>query len=129
MAPAPRPGRWGRVPPSRALSPGTLTATDGEGWAAIDVPESTLLPVEWLHRDLVPHLPTTQVAYHHTVEEALALAGPTAAGVLLPAPDFADVVRVITRGRLLPEKATSFQPKPSLGVLMRSLHAVPADRS
>ena len=112
-----------------ALAPGTLTATDGDAWSAIDVPDRGLLPVEWLHRDLVPTLPSPQVAYHHSVEEALALAGPTAVGVLLPAPDFGDVVRVINRGRLLPEKATSFQPKPSLGVLMRSLHAAPVDRS
>lgn len=112
-----------------ALAPGTLTATDGEAWAAIDVPDRGLLPVEWLHRDLVSTLASPQVAYHHSVEEALALTGPGNVGVLLPAPDFADVVRVINRGRLLPEKATSFQPKPSLGVLMRSVHAAPAERS
>ncbi len=75
-----------------ALAPGTLTATDGDAWSAIDVPDRGLLPVEWLHRDLVPTLPSPQVAYHHSVEEALALAGPTAVGVLLPAPDFGDVV-------------------------------------
>jgi uncharacterized protein (DUF1015 family) len=112
-----------------ALAPGTLTATDGREWAAIDVPTSDLLPVEWLHQELVATLDTRQVAYHHSVDEALALGGPDSAAVLLPAPDFADVVRVINRGRLLPEKATSFQPKPSLGVLMRSLHAAPAERS
>ena len=39
----------------------------------------------------------------------------------MPAPDF-DLVRPGREaGRLLPEKATSFQPKPSIGVLMRSL--------
>lgn len=111
-----------------ALAPGTLTSTDGEAWAAIDVPDRGVLPVEWLHRDLVSTLATAQVNYHHSVEEALALADSGTVGVLLPAPDFADVVRVINRGRLLPEKATSFQPKPSLGVLMRSLHAAPAER-
>ena len=63
-----------------ALAPGTLTATDGDAWAAIDVPDRGLLPVEWLHRDLVPTLPSPQVAYHHSVEEALALAGRTAVG-------------------------------------------------
>jgi hypothetical protein len=31
------------------------------------------------------------------------------------------VERIVAADRLLPEKATSFQPKPSLGVLMRSL--------
>ena len=28
---------------------------------------------------------------------------------------------ILARGHLLPEKATSFQPKPSLGAIMRSL--------
>jgi uncharacterized protein (DUF1015 family) len=112
-----------------ALSPGTLTATDGTAWAAIDVPDHESLPVEWLHRELLPRLERPQVAYHHSVEEALTLAAPTSCAVLLPAPDFDEVVRVVNAGRLLPEKATSFQPKPSLGVLMRSLHAVPAEQS
>lgn len=112
-----------------ALAPGRLTATDGEQWAIIEAPDRGLLPVEWLHRDLVPTLSTSQIAYHHSVEEALGLADTATSAVLLPAPDFADVVRVINRGRLLPEKATSFQPKPSLGVLMRSLHVAPAEQS
>ena len=43
--------------------------------------------------------------------------------MLLPAPEFDQVRDLIRAGGLLPEKATSFQPKPSLGVLMRSLRA------
>ena len=43
--------------------------------------------------------------------------------VLLPAPDVDLVLRIAGDDRLLPEKATSFQPKPSLGVLIRSLRA------
>ena len=39
----------------------------------------------------------------------------------MPAPDYDVVRRILAADRLLPEKATSFQPKPSLGVLMRSL--------
>ena len=34
---------------------------------------------------------------------------------------FEQVLSAALAGRLLPEKATSFQPKPHLGVLMRSL--------
>ena len=30
--------------------------------------------------------------------------------------------QIVSAHRLLPEKATSFQPKPGVGVLMRSLH-------
>jgi hypothetical protein len=112
-----------------ALAPGRLTATDGDEWAVIEAPERGLLPVEWLHRDLVSTLSASQVVYHHSVDDALGLADGRTTAVLLPAPDFADVVRVINRGRLLPEKATSFQPKPSLGVLMRSLHVELAEQS
>ena len=39
----------------------------------------------------------------------------------MPAPEFGDVLRIAASGQLLPEKATSFQPKPSVGVLIRSL--------
>lgn len=46
-------------------------------------------------------------------EEAVAL--------LMPAPSFDVVDRIVASDRLLPEKATSFQPKPHLGVLMRVL--------
>ena len=62
----------------------------------------------------------SRVAYHHTAEAALEAVGGGLA-VLLPAPDFDQVQHTLSRGHLLPEKATSFQPKPSLGVLMRSL--------
>ena len=41
--------------------------------------------------------------------------------MLLPAPEVDLVLRIAAADRLLPEKATSFQPKPSLGVLIRSL--------
>jgi len=107
-----------------ALSPDTLVVTDGTGWA-------TLVPavgpgravVEWLHQDLVPALdrPPTGTAYLHAVDEALhAVARRRGVVVLMPAPEFGEVLR-ISADRLLPEKATSFQPKPSVGVLMRSL--------
>ena len=33
--------------------------------------------------------------------------------VLMPAPDVDEVLRIVGHDRLLPEKATSFQPKPS----------------
>ncbi|UUZ58994.1 hypothetical protein [Nocardioides sp. B-3] len=48
-------------------------------------------------------------------------ARPRTVAVLLPAPDFAAVRDPVNHGGLLPEKATSFQPKPSTGVLMRSV--------
>ena len=122
---------WGavrRLPRAEALDslgPSTLVATDGKAWLTItaDVPPDRAL-VELLHDELVPRLPRRprKVEYHHSVEEALAELPARGTAVLLPAPDFDLVLRIVASGRLLPEKATSFQPKPSLGVLMRSLH-------
>ena len=41
--------------------------------------------------------------------------------MLLPAPTFDQVDSSARSGELLPQKATSFQPKPHVGVLMRDL--------
>ena len=63
-----------------------------------------------------------RIGYHHSVEDALTRARRSSGvAVLMPAPDFDLVLRIVAGRRLLPEKATSFQPKPSLGVLIRSL--------
>ncbi|GCD88906.1 DUF1015 family protein [Nocardioides sp. LS1] len=108
-----------------ALGPTTLVATDGEHWAIldIDVPRRRA-SIEVVHERLVPALatPPHRVTYHHSLDDALAHVSPgTGVALLLPALDFDLVLRVVAAGRLLPEKATSFQPKPSVGVLIRSL--------
>ncbi|HYG94683.1 MAG TPA: DUF1015 family protein [Nocardioides sp.] len=111
-----------------ALGPDRLAATDGTRWAVLSltVPEDRAA-VEVLHRQLVPALPhgPSAIGYHHTVDEALRKARPRQGGVavLMPAPSVDLVQRIAEDDRLLPEKATSFQPKPSLGVLIRTLRA------
>lgn len=107
-----------------ALSAQRLAATDGERWAVVTLDIGTdEAAVEALHRRIVPALPhgPAAIAYHHTVDDALGGARPDAISVLMPAPSVELVLRVAAADRLLPEKATSFQPKPSLGVLIRSL--------
>jgi hypothetical protein len=108
-----------------SLGGSTLVATDGEGWATLtlDVPDGRA-PVEILHEAVIPALPEgpRRIGYHHSVEETIARAvGGHDIAVLLPAPEVPLVERIVEADRLLPEKATSFQPKPSLGVIMRSL--------
>lgn len=106
------------------LGPTRLAVTDGEGWASLDLgPLTDRAAVQVLHEDLLPRLSGHHVVgYHHSVDEALArVARGQHLAVLMPAPDFDLVDRIVSAHRLLPEKATSFQPKPSLGVLMRSL--------
>lgn len=107
-----------------ALGPSTLVATDGSEWARLELslPDGRAA-VEVLHEQLLPRLPGRRrhVGYHHSVEETLSGLSRRRVAVLMPAPEFDVVDRIVSDHRLLPEKATSFQPKPSLGVLMRSL--------
>jgi uncharacterized protein (DUF1015 family) len=108
-----------------ALAQDTMVATDGHTWATIRI---SLPPdraaVEVLHEELLPALTESarRIGYHHSVDEALSrIRSVRGVVVLMPAPDFDLVLRIARAGRLLPEKATSFQPKPSVGVLIRSL--------
>lgn len=103
-----------------ALHASAWVATDGERWVQVQVPDGRS-PVEHLHLDVVPHVPAIgNVGHHHSVEDALSHAKLRQVAVLLPAPGYELLDRAMEEGRLLPEKATSFQPKPNIGVLMRS---------
>lgn len=114
-------------PAMAALGPDRLVATDGRDWAVIELrPSPDRAAVEVLHDDLVPALAhgPTGVDYHHSVEDAMGAVQPgRSVAVLLPAPSADLIERIAAADRLLPTKATSFQPKPSLGVLIRSLRA------
>jgi len=117
--------RTDEAPAVAALPADTLAATDGRRWALLRLAlPSDRIAVEVLHDQLLPALAPrpTRVGYQHTVDDALAAVttGPATA-LLMPAPDFAEVLAVCGHDRLLPEKATSFQPKPNVGVLIRSL--------
>jgi hypothetical protein len=117
-----------RCPEERAvaaLAPDTLVATDGRDWATLRLPVGPhRAAVQVLHEQLVPALPQApeRIGYHPRVEDAHTHARRShGVAVLMPATDFDLVLRIVAGGGLLPEKATSFQPKPSLGVLIRSL--------
>ncbi|SED16932.1 Uncharacterized conserved protein, DUF1015 family [Nocardioides exalbidus] len=105
-----------------ALDSTHLVLTDGSTWHTVE-PRGLEreAAVSWLHDRVLTRLTPAAgtIAYHHNVEDALAAAGTTSPAVLLPSPDFDQVRALVEAGGLLPEKATSFQPKPSLGVLMR----------
>lgn len=97
--------------------------TDGSAWAVLRLHDRGRLAVTTLQAELVPAWGVTGMTFHHTAEETLSRARARAGvAVLMPAPAFDQVAAAASRGELLPEKATSFQPKPSLGVLMRMLH-------
>lgn len=107
-----------------ALAQNRWLATDNQQWITVDVPETPdlLSAVEHLHASVLPALTTpVTVHHHHSADAALKRAGETEPAVLLPSPEYALLDRAMAAGGLLPEKATSFQPKPNLGVLMRSV--------
>ncbi|MBD8869270.1 DUF1015 family protein [Nocardioides donggukensis] len=101
----------------------SLVLHDGSGWATLrPAPPDDRMLVHRLHDELLPAwgVDPEVIGFHHTAGEALDRAGPGLA-VLLPAPSFDQVDRSARSGRLLPHKATSFQPKPHVGVLMRAV--------
>jgi len=108
-----------------ALAPDTLVLTDGRGWATVrvTVPEGMAM-VELLDELFLVGLTRqpTRIAYAHAVSTALELVRPgRTTAALLPAVELDHVIDVVGAGGLLPEKATSFQPKPSLGSFIRLL--------
>ncbi|MGA8247221.1 MAG: DUF1015 family protein [Nocardioides sp.] len=108
-----------------ALAPDTLVLTDGAGWATVhlQVPAGRAV-VQLVDDVLLARLPRrpSKVTYAHSVAHALDQARPgRTVAALLPAVDLDLVVDVASSGGLLPEKATSFQPKPSLGSFIRLL--------
>jgi uncharacterized protein (DUF1015 family) len=107
------------------LGDNVAVLTDGTGWAVLELHDTHRLAVTTLQEDLLPAWGVTpdQVSFHHTADELLTRArSRPGVAALMPAPAFDQVVDAAQHGHLLPEKATSFQPKPSLGVLMRMLH-------
>ena len=99
-----------------------LVLHDGQHWATLRPAGGSTLLVSVAHQELFPAwgVREDQLVFHHTAAEALARAGQGCA-VLLPAPTFDQVDISARSGELLPQKATSFQPKPHVGVLMRDL--------
>lgn len=109
-----------------ALGPSTLVATDNDQWLVVrlDLP-GDLVEVEVLHQQLIPTLAhgPRRLTYHHTAQDALDHAGrDLGTAILMPAPGFDQVQQIVLADRLFPEKATSFQPKPPMGVLLRTVH-------
>jgi uncharacterized protein (DUF1015 family) len=108
-----------------ALAPDTLVLSDGEAWATvrIEVPHGTAM-VQLVEGVLLAGLAKkpSRVTFAHSVSQALDQPRPgRVTAALLPAVDLDLVVDVVGTGALLPEKATSFQPKPSLGSFIRLL--------
>lgn len=98
---------------------------DGEGQrvrVALSREGSSTTVVERVHAALDPLVAPSGWVYHHRMAAALeqARSQDGAVALALPPPSPVEVADAARAGRLLPVKATSFQPKPPFGVLYRS---------
>jgi uncharacterized protein (DUF1015 family) len=116
------PADW-RVRPDRDESASDrISMTDGTDWLTLYSPADTPTVV-LLHDVLLPAwgVAEDKLSFHHTLADALALAGPQQVAVELTAPHMDQVLRSAAQGVVLPQKATSFGPKPRVGLLFRTL--------
>jgi uncharacterized protein (DUF1015 family) len=118
------PDSWQVLPGRVEGVPDRIAITDGTSWVTLQSTEGQVTPtVALLHRELLPAwgVPVDEITFHHALTDAVALAGPTQAAVELVAPTMNQVLQSAARGVVLPQKATSFGPKPRVGLLFRML--------
>ena len=113
-----------------------LVVTDGHQWTGLTAPDAVeivpradrspqwrQLPTALLHELLLPirwQMHDDAVTYHHDIPGALRNAVSEGIAVLLPALSLTTVIDRAAAGELLPQKSTSFGPKPRSGLLMRT---------
>ncbi|TIC86344.1 DUF1015 family protein [Nocardioides sp. GY 10127] len=116
------------------LGPETIVATDGtDTLTIVTTPrraettqhrEEALLPLQVLHHRLLPQLveDVLDLTHHHAAGPALQQAQDESGVAFLLAPLTLERVLAMSEGAApLPEKSTSFQPKPNPSILMRQL--------
>jgi uncharacterized protein (DUF1015 family) len=118
------PEGWQVLPGRVDQVPDRIAVTDGSDWVTLRSTRGQETPtVAMLHDVLLPAWGVVEVdiTFHHALADALALAGPQQAVVELAAPRMDQVLRSAVQGVVLPQKATSFGPKPRVGLLFRTL--------
>jgi uncharacterized protein (DUF1015 family) len=116
------PSHWQMQPGRVEGDPDRISVTDGSSWLTLHT-DSEAPTVALLHEVLLPAWGVAEedLSFHHTLADALALAGPQQVVVELSAPRMDQVLRSAAQGVVLPQKATSFGPKPRVGLLFRTL--------
>lgn len=118
------PASWRALPGRHQDRPHSILVTDGADWLTLLPAEPLKVPeVVPLHAELLPAwgVDPTTVGFHHQLDDALALAGPDRLAVELGPPGLDQVLSAAANDIRLPHKATSFGPKPRVGLLFRTL--------
>ncbi len=117
------PGGWLAVDGRVTGVPHAMALSDGNRWLTVHCAADETAPdVSLLHGELLPAWGVDEdaIAYHHALPEALAAARPDRITVVLEPPRLDQVLATAQRGARLPRKATSFGPKPRVGLLFRT---------
>ncbi len=117
------PGGWLAVDGRVTGVPHAMALSDGNRWLTVHCAADETAPdVSLLHDELLPAWGVDEdaIAYHHALPEALAAARPDRITVVLEPPRLDQVLATAQRGARLPRKATSFGPKPRVGLLFRT---------
>jgi hypothetical protein len=119
------------TPTTGAHDRGACVVTDGRSSWSVELQPIASRPapaaaaellISLLHREWLPHwgVASSDVHYVHDAAEAVVQARSSdGLAVLMPAPTIDAVFDAAASGNLMPAKATSFQPKPLIGQVMR----------
>ena len=122
------PTGWEVLPGRVEGVPDRIAVTDGADWITLRSTEGQVTPtVSLLHEQLIPAwgVDPSRIGFHHVLADALALARPGQAAIELKPPRLDQVLSTAAKGARLPQKATSFGPKPRVGLLFRTLKPLP----
>lgn len=101
-----------------------FVVSDGRSWTVLTTPRKHEIDAAELHQELLPAWDVTeeQVAYHHSLDQALHMTARQPGVVIGVRPPRLDqVMAAAARGDRMPRKSTSFGPKPRMGMVLRDL--------
>lgn len=96
---------------------------DGHKWKRVVLATGNTNDVSNIHEELDFFLENKKnnLLYRHEVKEAIKTAEQVnGVVILLPSPELSSIYEYISQGKLLPEKATSFWPKPPVSMVVRT---------
>lgn len=96
---------------------------DGYKWKRVVLTTGNTINIAKIHEELDYFIENkkNKLLYRHEVKEAIKAAEQVnGVVILLPSPELSSIYEYISQGKLLPEKATSFWPKPPVSMVVRT---------